>query len=163
MKDINYYIREINYLETKLCTLNEANEEKSKFIRKMSVMKKILAVLVVALIPYLAYFIKVTNLAIFSNVYLLGAITATLGSLSCVFVLSGKVIKETKEEKSIYDEKIAETKKQLKSVTIKRDNCLANNLEKNNIILYENIVKNKVENTNQKAKAYIRLLRKDNK
>lgn len=163
MKDINYYVREMNYLEANLCTLNEANEENSKFIRKMSVMKKILAVLVVALIPYLIYFIKVTNLAIFSNAYLLGAIIATLGSLSCGFVILGKDIKETNERKSIYEEKIEETKKQLKSVTIKHDNCLANNLEKNNVILYENRVENKVENTNQKAKAYMRLLRKDNK
>ena len=87
----------------------------------------------------------------------------SFGSISYGLIQSSiRFMEETKKEKNICEEDITETKRQLKLATIKHDNCLTNNLEKNNITSFESKYENKVENTNQKAKAYTKTLKKDN-
>lgn len=57
---------------------------------------------------------------------------------------------------------ITETEQLLKEITIKHDNCLTNNLEKNNVTSYENSQSIEIENINKKAKTYTKILKKDN-
>lgn len=163
MENINDYVEEMNFLEEKLCSLDKINERYAKSIKNLKISRNIGISLGVLLIPYLMYFIKCTDLTVFSNVYLMTVGALSFGSISYGLIQSSiRFMEETKKEKSICEEDITETKRQLKLTTIKHDNCLTNNLEKNNITSYENKYENKVENTNQKTKTYTKTLKKEN-
>ena len=139
----------MNFLEEKLCNLDKVNKMYAKSIKNLKISRNIGISLGVLLIPYLMYFIKFTDLTATSNVYLMVMGALSFGSISYGLIQSSIIFME-------------ETKRQLKLVTIKHDNCLTNNLEKNNITSFESKYENKVENTNQKAKAYTKTLKKDN-
>lgn len=163
MKNINNYVEEMNFLDEKLCNLDKVNKRYAKSIKNLKISRNIGISLGVLLIPYLMYFIKFTDLTATSNVYLMVVGALSFGSISYGLIQSSiRFMEETKKEKNICEEDITETKRQLKLVTIKHDNCLTNNLEKNNITSFESKYENKVENTNQKAKAYTKTLKKDN-
>lgn len=162
MENINDCVCEMNELEEQLSNLNINNKKYDKIIKKLNIMKGFGIGCGLLLIPYITYFIKVADLTIISNAYLLAVGVLALGSLSYSFVIESlKSIKYVRENQTLCEEKIIKTKKLLNELTIKHDNCLTNELEKKNIISLENNFVYEVENTNKKDKVYTKTLKKD--
>lgn len=144
----------------------QKNKNYANVIKKMKMLRNIGITLGILLIPYLAYMYisEVSYLTENLNICLSLLGPELLGSTSYSLILNGIFYTEDlKKQKKICEKNIDETKQLLKETTIKHDNCLTNNLEKNNAISYENKHENLVENTIKKEKVYTKTLKKDNK